>query len=482
MATVIPRGKKFAVVYNYTNERGEVKQKWESGFENEKEANIRKMEIELEQATGTFINPSDITLEDFLLKRWVPLHSKKRWGPSMYTSSMGLIRNHILPHLGKRTLQSLTPLDFEELFNTLAITEKGTYKEGVRVKPPKPVDFDVNLDVAMNPSKYLSTGTINEVYDVLKPALKCAVEWKLLRESPLPTEAPKVIKKKREIWNDSTMKEAFAQIKHPLLHLAIHLAFVCSLRNGETVGITLDNIRLKDKTILIDKTIERLEWAALKAVPQKDIIQIFPNKFPNKKSCLVLKRPKTEESNRTAIITDPLGQEIFERMQQIERDKKRLGEKYHDYNLLICLENGDPVEPQLVMKWFDKWQKKAGAAFPRIVFHGIRHSATTYKMGISDGDANAVQGDGGWASLQMLDVYTRVQEASRRKLSQKLQDDFYDRPETEVKKETENISLNPFQPSKEEMENMLLDMLKDPEMKQKVLMALLAGAAQNNAS
>ena len=35
MATVIPRGKKFAVVYNYTNERGEVKQKWESGFENE---------------------------------------------------------------------------------------------------------------------------------------------------------------------------------------------------------------------------------------------------------------------------------------------------------------------------------------------------------------------------------------------------------------------------------------------------------------
>ena len=93
-----------------------------------------------------------------------------------------------------------------------------------------------------------------------------------------------------------------------------------------------------------------------------------------------------------------------------------------------------------------------------------------------------MQGDGGWASLQMLDVYTRVQEASRRKLSQKLQDDFYDRPETEVKKETENISLNPFQPSKEEMENMLLDMLKDPEMKQKVLMALLAGAAQNNAS
>lgn len=205
-------------------------------------------------------------------------------------------------------------------------------------------------------------------------------------------------------------------------------------------------MKLKDKTIFIDKTIERLEWAALKAVPQKDIIQIFPNKFPNKKSCLVLKRPKTEERTRTAIITDPLGQKIFERMQQIERDKKRLGEKYHDYNLLICLENGDPVEPQLLMKWFDKWQKKVGSAFPRIVFHGICHSATTYKMGISDGDANAVQEDGGWGSLQMLDVYTRVQDASRRKLSKKLQDDFYDC--SEEKKEQEDVSHNLFQPDK----------------------------------
>lgn len=132
------------------------------------------------------------------------------------------------------------------------------------------------------------------------------------------------------------------------------------------------------------------------------------------------------------------------------------------------------------MKWFDKWQKKAGGAFPRIVFHGIRHSATTYKMGISDGDANAVQGDGGWASLQMLDVYTRVQDASRRKLSKKLQDDFYDCPEE--KKEQEDVSFNLFQPDKEEVQKALLELLKDPEMKQKVLMALLADAAQKGIS
>ena len=35
MATIIKRGKKYSVVYNYVNDKGETKQKWES-FESER--------------------------------------------------------------------------------------------------------------------------------------------------------------------------------------------------------------------------------------------------------------------------------------------------------------------------------------------------------------------------------------------------------------------------------------------------------------
>ena len=44
MATIIKRGKKYSVVYNYVNDKGETKQKWES-FESEKAASPAIPEI-----------------------------------------------------------------------------------------------------------------------------------------------------------------------------------------------------------------------------------------------------------------------------------------------------------------------------------------------------------------------------------------------------------------------------------------------------
>ena len=65
MATIIKRGKKYSVVYNYVNDKGETKQKWES-FESEKAAKKRKAEVEYQADQGTFIPPSKQTVREFL--------------------------------------------------------------------------------------------------------------------------------------------------------------------------------------------------------------------------------------------------------------------------------------------------------------------------------------------------------------------------------------------------------------------------------
>ena len=57
MATVVKRGNKYSVVFNYTDENGVTRQKWESPVSTKKEALKRKNEIEHELATGTFIAP-----------------------------------------------------------------------------------------------------------------------------------------------------------------------------------------------------------------------------------------------------------------------------------------------------------------------------------------------------------------------------------------------------------------------------------------
>lgn len=67
MATIKKRGKNtFSVVYYYTDENGERKQKWET-YHSYKEAVKRKAEVENQQFTGAFVSPSKQTVREFLL-------------------------------------------------------------------------------------------------------------------------------------------------------------------------------------------------------------------------------------------------------------------------------------------------------------------------------------------------------------------------------------------------------------------------------
>ena len=54
MASIRERNGKFNVIYSYTNEKGERKQKWET-YETKAEAKRRKKEIEYKQSLGTFV-------------------------------------------------------------------------------------------------------------------------------------------------------------------------------------------------------------------------------------------------------------------------------------------------------------------------------------------------------------------------------------------------------------------------------------------
>lgn len=64
MASIQKRGKKYAVVYNYTDSADIKRQKWET-YATKKEAAVRKAQVENEINNGTFIPPSSVTVRDF---------------------------------------------------------------------------------------------------------------------------------------------------------------------------------------------------------------------------------------------------------------------------------------------------------------------------------------------------------------------------------------------------------------------------------
>ena len=72
MASIRERNGKFNVIYSYTNEKGERKQKWET-YETKAEAKRRKKEIEYKKERGSFVVRKCKTLDE-LITEYVALY------------------------------------------------------------------------------------------------------------------------------------------------------------------------------------------------------------------------------------------------------------------------------------------------------------------------------------------------------------------------------------------------------------------------
>ena len=84
---------------------------------------------------------------------------------------------------------------------------------------------------------------------------------------------------KREIWTAETIHYALSVCENDLLALAINLAFSCSLRMGEMLGLTWDcvdlspeSLKAEKASIRIEKELQRASRESMKMLDNKDIM------------------------------------------------------------------------------------------------------------------------------------------------------------------------------------------------------------------
>ena len=118
---------------------------------------------------------------------------------------------------------------------------------------------------------------------------------------------------------------------------------------------------------------------------------------------------------------------LVERRKQLDEYKDYFGDEYIDYNLVFCNTIGRPMEGQEINRSLGKLIKEND--LPKVVFHSIRHTSTTYKLKLSGGDIKAVQGDTGHAQATMVtERYAHILDDDRRVNAERLQDAFYTHP------------------------------------------------------
>lgn len=416
MASIVKRKNTYSVVYNYINEHGESKQKWEK-CANHKEALKLKAEIEHQQLTGTFVAPVKQTVEEFL-NDFVALYGEKKWGVSSYDNNCALIANYINPAIGKLEIQAITTRTVDQLIKTLQKTPA------------------VSTRTRQATSRYLTDTNIEKIIKLLRCAFNQAVRWELISKNPFDHPVlPRTRYNKRDIWNAESIRKALESCDDSKLYIAMNLAFACSMRMGEIQGLTWDNVHISDADIAaddawvyVDKELTRATKRAIDVLGEKDIYHIFDPVAGDPKTRLILKHPKTDSSVRKIWLPKTVAYILRKWKESQDELKDFMGAEYQDFNLVLAQENGRPVEQRVLEKEFNRLKQKA--ELPNVVFHSLRHSSTTYKLKLNHGDLKATQGDTGHAEIDMITkVYAHVLDEDRKVNAQKFEAWFYSNPD-----------------------------------------------------
>ena len=371
----------------------------------------------------------------------------------IYESRRGLARNYITPIIGDMLLSDITPRMMDKYYRDLLSVKT------VSVNNRKPT------------SEYLTPHTVREIHKLLRSAFNQAVRWELISRNPvLNATLPKEEHKERDIWTAETLSKAMEVCDDPILSLALNLAFSCSLRIGEMLGLTWDCIDIAPQSIengsayiFVNKELQRVTRGALDDLSDKGVIKKFPPCIASTHTALVLKEPKTKTSIRRVYLPKTVAYMLVERKKEIDELMDLFGDEYIDNNLVFCSSNGRPMESQVINRAFNKLIKENG--LPHVVFHSLRHSSITYKLKLNGGDMKSVQGDSGHAQVKMVaDVYSHIIDEDRCINAQRLEEAFYSSKTPDPVEDTEPKTADTAVTESDESDAAkILELLKNPE-------------------
>ena len=387
MASIVQRNKSFSVVYTIYD-GGKKKQKWET-YHSYESALRRKEQLDLiQQHEKERAQYREGTLAQFL-EEYVELYGHIHWACSTYTSNEGLIRNYIVPFMGSMRLSEFSPKVIAALYGKL------------------------QSDPKITPS------VLTNIHKLLHSAFEQAVLWEYVPRNPFQkANVPKVFPTEIPMLTTDEIKILIQNCDNPMLSIAIHLAFAGSLRKGEILALTWDEVDFQKGTVSVSKALKRVRRDAVDVLNGKDILYQFPAVFDEGRTVTVLKRPKTKSSIRTVYLPD----HVLDALQEWKGTLKPV--KRNQPDLILRYSNGRPLSEETLPRLLEK--QLLQLRLPVVSFHSLRHSSISYKLVLTGGNIKAVQGDSGHAQAEMItERYGHIIDTCRRQCAQDFEIEFY---------------------------------------------------------
>lgn len=307
-----------------------------------KEAEIELAKFVADVQNGMVIEGKSLKFSEFT-EIWKRDYGSKELAPSTYKRYCRMLETRLLPYFGHFYVNKIKPTDIMQFYDLLS---KDT--QLVRKK-----DNDGNKTL-----KPLSGKTILEHHRLLRAMLHKAVYWQVIVSNPAErVQPPKAKKPKRKYYDDDQCKillENLEQLSEEQIKYkaAIILTIFTGVRLGELMGLEWTDVDFRNGIISINRSSQYLA--------DKGIFT---------------KMPKTESSIREVAIPDFVISLLEEYKLWYEEQKSLCGELWNNSNRLFVQEDGKPMHPSTISKWFVKFIGQIG--LPVINFHGLRHTNAT---------------------------------------------------------------------------------------------------------
>lgn len=317
----------------------------------------KKQEIENSINTGNFIEPTKMTVSEYI-NQWMQIY-KNSVRLSTYVRNNSVIKKHVFSSIGYIQLSKLTPIQLQFLYNT-------KIQEGQ------------------------SPRSVRNLHFVLHKAFAQAVKWGYLSKNVADLiDLPKPQKEEIKVLSKEESELFLNAAKNDWYYPLYVTALTTGMRQGELVGLKWSDIDLENGTIAVQRTIKELNGK------------------------LLIGEPKSKNARRTVT----LPQNTIRVLK--EHKKNQFENGYTGTGYVFTDTKGNLIRVQnMVRRSFKEILKKAG--LPDIRFHDLRHTHATLllQQGVNP---KLVQERLGHSSISLtLDTYSHVLPNMQKQVAEEL--------------------------------------------------------------
>ena len=214
--------------------------------------------------------------------------------------------------------------------------------------------------IPVNINKPLSAKTVLHYHRLISSILGTAVEWGMIYSNPCErTKAPRVGRKEPRYLDEkqSAVLLDLLECESKLHRTIVRFLLFTGLRRGEALGLNWSDIDFDNATIQICRSSLYLPNMG-----------VFEDSTKNETSNRVIKLPQS-------VITDLKIYRIYQCEKQLA-----VGDQWHESDRIFTTDNGLPLHPDTLSRWFAKFIKAHDEELPYISLHSLRHTNATLQI------------------------------------------------------------------------------------------------------